>query len=328
MWRWCSRHRARSHGYIAAVDAETGELRTFRCAWILLTTLEGSKDTTTAQDRLKQLSVARVQKLSGGRRNDLRLTDEHFCKPRGRLQCPSPSGSTRQPLTQTFIYAPIPNQATFALTRRGKEHGKTHNAPGLTAVTSSCFMLITQQMIEQYESGIRRGSGRRALPSKNGSPRDATRAAAKSFATQIEDLQSQLKDQAETSEKLKVQIASESAKTATASAKADAEQAYPGYQQQLDSKVKVDSTKSKNANFVSRSVNSRKHKRISISGWPANWKPNQAAIETRVAAGFQQKGETAEADRRCAEGQCRFAAEVDRLAATTGRDPGVGSKNS
>ena len=81
---------------------------------------------------------------------------------------------------------------------------------------------ITQQMIERYESefdGVL-AAERAALEERL--TRDATRAAAKSFATQIEDLQSQLKDQAETSEKLKVQIASESAKAA-ASAKADAE---------------------------------------------------------------------------------------------------------
>ena len=48
------------------------------------------KNTTTAQDRLKQLSVARVQSFPAvGEGNDLRLTDEHFAggalQARGRL---------------------------------------------------------------------------------------------------------------------------------------------------------------------------------------------------------------------------------------------------
>ena len=148
---------------------------------------------------------------------------------------------------------------------------------------------ITQQMIERYESefdGVL-AAERAALEERL--TRDATRAAAKSFATQIEDLQSQLKDQAETSEKLKVQIASESAKAA-ASAKADAEQRILDMQQQLDSKSKrLDEYQEQERKLRQQKRELEEAQKDFDIRLARELEANQAAIETRVAAGFQQK---------------------------------------
>ncbi|MCP5414954.1 MAG: DUF2130 domain-containing protein [Chromatiaceae bacterium] len=148
---------------------------------------------------------------------------------------------------------------------------------------------ITQQMIERYESefdGVL-AAERAALEERL--TRDATRAAAKSFATQIEDLQSQLKDQAETSEKLKVQIASESAKAA-ASAKADAEQRILDIQQQLDSKSKrLDEYQEQERKLRQQKRELEEAQKDFDIRLARELEANQAAIETRVAAGFQQK---------------------------------------
>ena len=148
---------------------------------------------------------------------------------------------------------------------------------------------ITQQMIERYENEYDQvlAGERRALEERL--THEATRAAAKSYETRLETLQGQLKDQAETAEKLKAKIAAESRKAAEA-ARADAGQRLQEMQEALDGKEK------KLAEYQEQERRLRQQKRELEEAQKEfdirlerQLETEKASLETRIAESFQQK---------------------------------------
>jgi hypothetical protein len=148
---------------------------------------------------------------------------------------------------------------------------------------------ITQQMIERYEDEYDQvlAGERKALEQRLA--HEANRAAAKSYATRIEELQARLKDQAEASVKLKNQIETASRKAAEA-ARADAEQRILDMQEALTGKEK------KLAEYQDQERKLRQQKRELEEAQKEfdirlerQLESERATIETRIAAGFQQK---------------------------------------
>jgi hypothetical protein len=148
---------------------------------------------------------------------------------------------------------------------------------------------ITQQMIEKYEDefdAVMAGE-RSALEERL--TREASRSAAKTYETQLEELKTQLKEKTDASEKLKAQVQAASQKAAE-TAKAEVEQTLLDMQEQLSNKER----KLEEYQAVERKLRQQKRdleeaqKEFDIR-LARELETEKSAIESKVADSFQQK---------------------------------------